>query len=265
MANQSETGHAKNVANFNTLISVVGGYGGAYNPSKLSITPGALASMATTAQDITKQYNGILAQSKVAIAARKNAFQPLSKLSTRILNSLRACDTTEHIDRAVESLVHKIQGKRATPKKTEEEKAALQAEGTTVKEVSSSKMSFDNRLDSFDQLIQLLSSVQQYAPNEEDLKLPTLINYYNGLKTVHSTAVSTETQLNNVRFLRNEMLYKPDGGLVDTAFAVKAYVKSVFGASSSQYKQIAGLAFKTDRSFVATTSSIAPPVAETTR
>lgn len=258
MANQTETGHTKNAANFNTLIEVVNGYGGAYNPSKQSITLPALASLAARAQEAIGQYNNLLGQYNLATAARKTAFTPLSKLSTRILNSLKASDTTEHVDRAIESLVHKIQGKRATPKKTEEEKKALQAEGTTVKEVSSSKMSFDGRLDSFDKLIQLLLNVQQYNPNEDDLKLPTLINYYNALKTVNSKAVSTETQLNVSRMLRNRLLYEPNVGIVDTASAVKAYVKSVFGASSSQFKQISRLTFKTDNSFVANTSTNPP-------
>jgi len=37
MASTSETGHAKNVANFEDLISFCTGYGTAYNPSKAAI------------------------------------------------------------------------------------------------------------------------------------------------------------------------------------------------------------------------------------
>jgi hypothetical protein len=43
-------------------------------------------------------------------------------------------------------LVRKIQGVRATPKKTEEEKAAMEAEGKAPKEISSAQMSFDSRI-----------------------------------------------------------------------------------------------------------------------
>jgi hypothetical protein len=39
-------------------------------------------------------------------------------------------------------------------------------------------------------------------------------------------------------------LYNPLSGLVKTALDVKKYVKSVFGASSPQDKQISGLKFK---------------------
>ena len=38
MPSTSETGHAKNVANFEDLISFCNGYGAAYNPSKAALT-----------------------------------------------------------------------------------------------------------------------------------------------------------------------------------------------------------------------------------
>ncbi|MDP2338350.1 MAG: hypothetical protein Q8N05_18245 [Bacteroidota bacterium] len=247
MANQSETGHAKNVANFSTLITVVNSFGAVYNPSKQAITPGALAAQAGNATNVMNLLNGALGQSDIAIAARVVAFEPMSKLATRILNALRASDVTDQIVDAAQSLVRKIQGKRATPKKTDEEKAALLAEGTSIKEVSSSQMSFDNRLDSFDKLIQLLSSIPQYAPNEEELKITTLTNYYNTLKSTNAAAIEAETRLSNARLSRNEILHKTDSGLVDIAASVKIYVKSLFGATSAQYKQISGLAFKSEK------------------
>jgi hypothetical protein len=37
MASTSETGHAKNVANFQDLIAFVKGYGTTYNPSKSAL------------------------------------------------------------------------------------------------------------------------------------------------------------------------------------------------------------------------------------
>ena len=42
MALTSETGHAKNLANFEDLISFCAGYGTTYNPSKASIKVPAL-------------------------------------------------------------------------------------------------------------------------------------------------------------------------------------------------------------------------------
>jgi hypothetical protein len=245
MAKNSETGHAKNVANFESLISVITGWNGVYNPSRQSITVAALLTQAESAKGVLSVANGAWGRCSIAIAARNEGFKPLSSLATRVLNALRSSGTTQQIIGAAQSLVRKIQGKRATPKLTDEEKAALKTDGIEKKEISSSQMSFDNRLENLNKLIELLSGVPQYAPNETDLQVGTLINYYNTLKEVNSAAVAAESQLANARLSRNEILYKPGSGLVDTAAAAKTYAKSLFGARSPQYKQVSGLAFKT--------------------
>jgi hypothetical protein len=243
MANNLETGHAKNVANFGTLISAVNGYGAVYNPSKQSNTLIALNKLAGVAENAMSLVNGALGKSDIATAARVVAFAPLSKLATRILNAIKSSDTTQQIDDAVHSLVQKIHGKRAKPKKTEEEKAALAAEGKVVKEISSSQMGFDDQLDALNKLVQLLAGIPEYAPNEEELKITTLTSYYNTLKAANAAVVEANTQLKNARLSRNETLYTDDSGLVDVAGSVKLYVKSLFGATSPQYKQISGLRF----------------------
>ena len=244
MASNSESGHAKNVANFVSLNSVINGYGAVYNPSKQSIKVVSMEALAQRADNSLTLVNSALGKNSIAIAARKVAIQPLSKLTTRILNALRASDTSQPIDDAAQSLVRKIQGQRATPKLTAEQKVALEADGIVKKEVSSSQMSFDSRIDGFDKLIQLVSGVSQYAPNEVELQVSTLTNYYNTLKTVNEDAREAETELENARIGRNEILYATNTGLVDTAAAAKLYIKSLFGATSPRYKQVSGLRFR---------------------
>jgi len=48
MASTNETGHTKNVANFDELIGFRTGYGAAYNPSKASIKLAALSTFVAT-------------------------------------------------------------------------------------------------------------------------------------------------------------------------------------------------------------------------
>jgi hypothetical protein len=243
MAKTSETGHAKNVANFSTLITVVKGFKTAYNPSKSSIALPALSTLKANADAAMSNVNMVQGAYSTAIGARELAFEPLSKLSTRILNALRATDASKAIIKSAESLVRKLQGKRATPKKTTEELAALEAEGAIVKQVSSSQMSFDNRIDNFDGLIQLLLTVAEYAPNEAELKTAALTTLLQSLQTANAAAVEAQTNLDNARIARNEVLYMPATGLIDVATAVKLYVKSLFGATSAQYRLLSGLRF----------------------
>ncbi len=244
MAPTSETGHAKNVANFDELISFVTAYGTVYNPSKASIKLAALQTLSTSARNVINAVNTAQPPYSNAVAAREAAFAPLSKLVTRVMNALRATDTTAQVDDNAKTLVRKIQGTRATPKKTEAEKAAAKAEGKESKEISSSQMSYDGRLDNFDKLIKLLTSVTLYAPNEADLKVTALITLYNDLKAKNTAVVNTITPLSNARISRNDILYKANTGLVDIALDTKTYVKSLYGATSPQYKQISKLEFK---------------------
>ena len=244
MAGISETGHVKNVANFDTLIVAIAGYGGAYNPSKSAIEPVNMGTILQAAGLNMSEVNMALSRNSITIAAREQAFTSLSSLSTRILNAVGACGVSEQIFNATRSLVHKLQGRRATPRLTAVEKATLAAAGETTTEISSSQMGFINRIDFLDKLIQLLFVMPEYSPNEEDLKPVNLINYYNLLKSTNSQALATENQLDIARASRNETLYRPVEGMVDTAKAAKMYIKSLFGAQSAQYKHVSGLVFR---------------------
>ena len=247
MASTSETGHQINVVNFDEMNTYVVGYGTVYNPSKASIKLAALQALALSAKTAIGAVNSALPAYSNAVSAREVCFDPLSKLTTRIVNALKATDTTTQVDESAQTLARKIQGSRATAKKTEAEKTAMATEGTVVTEISSSQMSYDNRLDSFDKLIKLLASIPLYAPNEADLKVTALTTYYNDLKAKNAAVVTATVPLSNARISRNDILYKTNTGVVDIAFDVKVYVKSVFGATSPQYKQLSKLKFTKPR------------------
>lgn len=108
-------------------------------------------------------------------------------------------------------------------------------------------MSYDSRLDNFDKLIKLLASVTLYVPNEADLKVSALIALYNDLLAKNSAVVAASTPLSNARILRNEVLYKASTGLVDITLDTKTYIKSLYGATSPQYRQVSKLEFKSVR------------------
>ena len=59
-----------------------------------------------------------------------------------------------------------------------------------------------------------------------------------------NNAVGTEyTNVSNARIVRDKGLYTEKTGLVDTANEVKDYVKSIFGYTSPEYKQISKIKF----------------------
>lgn len=245
MSKTYETGHAKNVANFETLVAYVNGYGSVYNPSNPFIQLTNLTARATAAKTITEQVNNLIAENSNAIARRDLAFQPFKSLNTRILNAIRASNVPRQIIDNAAGNIRKIRGERESVLLTAEQKQKLAESGTIVNQISASQQSYVSMLDSFEKQLKLLATIPQYAPNEIDLQLATLTTLYADLLKKNRDVISKTSDLSTLRLNRNNILYDVETGIVALALDAKNYVKSVFGATSPQFKQISGIAFKT--------------------
>lgn len=237
MATISETGYAKLVANFKMLIAAILQFAGKFNPSKPSLKIDVLQDFAVKCDTAMLDVSNAKAAYKNALDDREKLFSQLSKLSTRILNALKASDTTERIDADAKSLVRKIQGTRS--KRITEPENTDQTIEEATKGISSSQMSYDNRINNFQDLIQFLSGIASFKPNEPELQVESLNKHKQELIAKNNSVVNAYLSLQRARALRNDLLFKPGTGLVDIAADVKAYMKSVLGAGSAEYKQVA--------------------------
>ncbi|QPH40382.1 hypothetical protein [Pedobacter endophyticus] len=245
MSSTSETGHAKNVANFKTLLTFITGFGNSYNPSNESITLAILLEKSQKAQAVMEELNNLQALYANAIAARTTSFAPLKKLSTRLLNALKATNVSQATIEAAAGNNRKLQGKRASAIPTEAEKEALSNDGTTVNNISASQQGYDNQLNFLDKQIKLLQSIPEYAPNEAELQIASLTSLYNDLLQKNLDVVTQTAAMSQGRLKRDEILYHAESGIVALASDVKNYVKSIFGAQHPQYLSISNIAFKT--------------------
>lgn len=239
MASTSETGHAKNIANFQTLISFVTSYGSAYNPSKESLKLSTLASLKLSAEDaladvLTKNttYNS-------KVNERVNAFSSLKTLSTRLFNALQATDATVETINDAKIYNRKIQGKKASTAKTPTDSTA-----EAPKTISTSQLSYDQQIQHLSGLKTVLASEPSYSPNETELKISTLNTLIADLYEKNAAVSNAYTAVSNSRIVRNQILYTNEDGIFETANDIKKYIKSVFGADSPQFAQIKGLEFK---------------------
>lgn len=249
MASTSETGHAKNVANLEDLISFCIGYGASYQPSKVAIQILTLNTLLGNAQGSISGVTSAKTAFVNATNARQIAFDPLKKLSTRIVNALDATDATDKLVKDARTINNKIQGKRSGDKTKPSPTPIPPVPPILIptpesKAISVSQLSYDSLIDHFDKLIQLVSSEPTYTPNETDLQVSSLQTLLGNLKATNTAVVNAYTNYSNAQITRNSILYTPTSGLVDIAGDVKKYVKSVFGASSPQYKQVSKLEFK---------------------
>jgi len=244
MPNNSESGHAANVANFNNLITFVTGYGEAYNPSNSSIQFRTMQETSVAANGAIDAVNAAVSVSNAAVSAREIAFAPLSKLVTRVMNFLKASGVPPQVYDQVNTVARKVKGIRASALIKPEIPAEGEAPADEPRQISASQMGYDSRVANFGKLIKLLADIAEYNPNENDLKTESLGVLNDGLKAKNNAVITAEVSLSNARIARNNILYAEPAGLCDVALLVKNYVKALFGVTSPQYKQISNMKFK---------------------
>ena len=242
MASTSETGHAKNVANFQELIAFVTGYGATYNPNKNALKLPQLnalytASQASIADVVTKNtaYNN-------KVNERVLAFKDLKSLSTRLINALQTTDATPEKIADAKTFNKKMQGVRAKAAETPNDQNA-----PAPNTISTSQQSYDQQIQHLAGIISVLETEPSYAPNEVDLQIATLTAKQADLTAKNSAVATAYTNVSNSRIARDTTIYGADTGLFDIATEVKKYVKSVFGATSPQFAQIKGIEFTKKR------------------
>ena len=236
MTSTYETGHAKNVDNLGLLISNIASYGDRYKPTNPSILLEALKKMEADGRAAVLAVNDAMPIYSRATIERDNAFAPLGQLVTRSLNSLRASSSSEQTDEAASAIVRKIRGNRTTAK-------TAAATDVKVATVSTSQQSYDSVIDNYERYIQYIAATPEYAPNEEDIKLPVLKALAVDLRAKNTACNNAKVAIDNARMARNRVLYTPLTGLVDVALDAKTYIKSLFGSTSPEYKQVAKIDF----------------------
>ena len=146
----SETGHYKNVANFNALKVFAEGLGAEYNPQKDILK---LPNLTTLLQAATQLHNDVKEQANtvaLAVDERQLVFDDIKKLSTRIINTMGSTDVSQKTIIDAKAINAKIQGARVK-KKTETEEGKEDTKTTSV-----SRQSYDSFYENFKALNNLV-------------------------------------------------------------------------------------------------------------
>jgi hypothetical protein len=249
MKKNHETGHSKNVANFEDLINGIELIDTKYKPQSAGLQLPALKEKHANCRSLVETLSKANQDYHLVTNDREKLFQPLGEMCTRIYNSMIAAGANEQTLDNLKSLIRKFRGARK--KKVEKAvapnaTATVAAEQTPViaaaKTISVSQRSYGNQVDHFSDVVTALSVQSGYQPNETELSVESLKELVVKLRAKNSEAMSAANKLNAVRNDRNQALYGPDG-LLDLAKKSKAYVKSVFGVKSMEYKRMTRLKF----------------------
>ncbi len=236
MPSTSEVGHAKNVANLQKLTEQVKVYK-LYNPPVDNLKVVNLQTLYSTASTKLSEVEDKRNANKNAITLRQSAFENLKSTCTKIINHLEILGLPEGTIDQAKSLNRTIQGgQKKTVAPTEEGKEAPQT-------VSTSRQSYTQQADNFGILLQLLGTISTYNPNEDDLKLANLNIFKDSLVNSTQAVDQTEAELNNKLIELDQILYTDGTGLYSIVQNVKKYVKSLYGATSTEYANVLSIKF----------------------
>jgi hypothetical protein len=238
MSSKIESGINTNVGHFDLLIDVCEGFGASYNPVPQGLQITALRTQSQTVKTAITAVDTAFPGYVTAENARQKAFALLPPLATRVQAAAIVLGLPDAIIVHIKEVVRKIRGQRAhkiVPTGSGEE---------PVKHISVSQVSFNEQIEHLNQLIALVGSQPAYTPTEPDLTVAALTALLDEMRTTNAAVMLAETPLANARQERNKLLYAPKSGMIDTALAVKEYVKAVFGASSPEYKEVKHIKFE---------------------
>lgn len=249
MASTTETGHAKNVANFQNLVNAVTDMGAAYQPTNALIKLSALSTQLGSCKAANSAVKTPLANYNRDVSDRTALFKPLNKLVTRLLAMFRDTDALKQVKDFAKTTADKIRGSNAKAKEetppppANEDPTTPHGEMAEERKHSTSQRSFVMMADNFETFIGILSAEPSYKPAEEDLSVATLQAMLSEMQKLNNDTDLAFKALKKVRSERNTALYASKTGLVDVALAVKNYVLGAFGTSDERYKSIKGLKF----------------------
>ncbi|AZA60753.1 hypothetical protein EG340_06735 [Chryseobacterium indoltheticum] len=239
MHSTSEVGHSRNVANLQKLTEQVTVYT-LYNPPVPNLIVANLQSLYSTATSKLSEVEDKRNAKKNAIAMRKTAFENLKPICTGIINRLEILGLLPDTLDQAKSLNHAIQGgnkKKTASKNSEEDQSSISSP------ISTSRQSFNQQAENFGILLQLLETIPNYSPEEDEVKLVNLKPYQESLVNTTQVIDQTEAEFNIKLIERDQVLYAEETGLYSIAQNVKKYVKSLYGATSPEYTTVSSITF----------------------
>lgn len=234
-----ETGHAKNIANANLLNTYIAQLGALYNPSNAKLSLDNLQNKYTIAYSNQEAVNNATAPYSLAVDNRELIFEPFNKKITKLGKVLKVTDgiTQAQLDDFM-TISRKLKGTRKTQKITDTNTLEEQNYHSTA------QLSYDQRTNNFDLLISLFQNIPNYAPNETEYQIATLLEERVQMLKATQFVVDAFVPLNNARNIRNNTMYTSQDNLVDTFNKAKDYLFTILDSKSVQYKAIAKINFK---------------------
>ncbi|HEX9960700.1 MAG TPA: hypothetical protein VGB00_07205 [Pyrinomonadaceae bacterium] len=217
-------------------------WGARYAPSNPVLLLTNMNSVIAAAEAVADALQAARAPYRNATAAAADAFEPLSNLTTRVLNALEASGVPASVVEDAKTYVRKIKGTRRKPAAADDPTTPDIDESQAS--YSASQMSRTQRVENFDALVLLLETQTLYNPNEADLKIDALQDLSTALKAKHQAVNTAFVAYSNQLGERDRIYYSDGTGIVSIGNLFKKYALAAFGKNSAEHNQVKDLEFK---------------------
>ena len=237
-----ETGHAKNVANFETSIIVITNLGPVYDPKQPLIKIPALEAKLAEARTALAAAEVARSAMSIAVDEREVEFEDLDKLAVMVKRTAEVEVDDPAFTGDILSIVRKLRGSRAAPKPVDD--PATPGLNEAAKTRSVSQRSYDSLISHFSELIELLNAKGSYNPDNSAVQIAALESKLAALEAKNNAAKAAEAALGSARDTRDEILYNEETGILKLVKLIKTQLLINPGRDSSAYQQINALEFR---------------------
>jgi hypothetical protein len=238
----STTGHAKNVANFETVTIVLLALGANYNPSQALILLPALQAALTAAKDALAAIDAAEAAADITGNERAAEFKGIATLAVNIKREAEVAVNDEAFTADLQTVVRKMRGERAGDAPVDDPLTPGINEALNKHSVSS--RDYDSLVAHFADLIALLRTQAAYNPNDHDMSIVALEAKLAALEAKNNAAKAAEAALGLATDARDALLYHPQTGILKLVKLIKTQLARKPGKASAAYQQITALEFR---------------------
>ncbi|HYG02911.1 MAG TPA: hypothetical protein VD927_10735 [Chryseosolibacter sp.] len=225
---------AKTVGSFDKVLASCTTIGAQYQPNVAELSHAALSQLQVRAQQSLGAVTATRIAYRMAVNDRSDSFAGISKLASRVVNmmSVYARESASHLEDA-----DRIKKMLYSPRRSQT--SALNSEGVTgATKRSSGRLSYDQRIETFSNLVKLAEKLPNYLPVEPEMTLKGLKQKLAELRAKSDAVIRAKAAFKKAMLARNQVLFGKDG-IIEITKAVKHYIVAAFGHGSDESSQMA--------------------------
>jgi hypothetical protein len=234
--------HSKIAGTYEGFVKICSGFRG-YHPGSTNLQLPALQELAVQARQSLEAKDAARSALNKVTNEREIAFASLNKLVPAVLFALDASGASEQTMKDARVFLRQIFGRRKG--RPPLPSGALAEPVIKPRAVRSS--GYEEKVNQFSQLVEMVSQVPSYQPNEPHLTVAALKELVTQLQGHNTTVKAVKADFFHARVALHEVYYGENHSIMVTGRAAKKYLRSVYGLNSNEYSQVRKIYFNNSK------------------